>query len=185
MNDSDSLSTPLDRAWLRRAAFHYLERYATSEANLERVLRRKIARRHPDPPPAEVVADAIAVVLDACRDLGLLNDAGFAEMKAASGRRKGMSAKKLVGVLTVKGIDRAAAEQAVAQAEGDDRQAAIRFARRRRLGPWQTRPGDDRHQKDIAALCRAGFGYGLAREVAGMTADEAEAELAAPQGDIE
>ena len=45
------------------------------------------------------------------------------------------------------------------------RQAAHALARRRKLGPY--RPGERSayREKDLAALARAGFSFGIAREV--------------------
>ncbi|WP_181705487.1 regulatory protein RecX [Chthonobacter rhizosphaerae] len=170
-----------DRDWLRRAALAYLERYASSEANLVRVLRRKIRRRATV--TGRDIADPDALIseaIGACRRLGLLDDEAFVETKVASGARKGLSRRKMMAVLAAKGVDRDLAEAVVAREAPSERSAALAFARRRRLGPWRSpgRSGDDRAAKDIAALCRAGHGYGVARAVVSMTLEEAEARLA-------
>ena len=52
---------------------------------------------------------------------------------------------------------------------GDDweEEAALSYARRRRLGPFRM-PYDDsweRRQKDLAAMARAGFGFGLSKKI--------------------
>ncbi len=54
---------------------------------------------------------------------------------------------------------------------GGELESARRLARRRRLGPWRAvdrQPGDPdaaraQHQKDLAALARAGFAFEIAR----------------------
>jgi regulatory protein len=45
--------------------------------------------------------------------------------------------------------------------------AAAAYARRRRLGPFRRVPEEraERRQKDLAALARRGFGYGVAKQV--------------------
>ena len=44
--------------------------------------------------------------------------------------------------------------------------AAARYARRRRLGPFRAAPErEERRQRDLAALARAGFAYDVARRV--------------------
>lgn len=170
-----------DRDWLRRAALAYLERYASSEANLVRVLRRKIRRREalaerPVLDPDKLIAEAVA----ACLRIGLLNDAVFAESKVASGARKGQSRRKMMAVLAQKGVERDLAEAVVERDAPSAVRAALVFARRRKLGPWRS-PGrvvDDRGAREIAALCRAGHGYGIARAVVEMDMDAAERMLA-------
>lgn len=189
--DGGGGTVPVDRAWLRRVAFHYLERYAVSEGRLAAFLRRKIARRAAESgsvAPADRDA-AVGQVIEGCRALGLIDDARVAELKVASGRRKGLSSRKLAQTLAVKGFDRETAAQAIADNETGDVAAALNLARRRRLGPWRVgadadRPGADRTPADrtridreIAALCRAGYPYRLARRVILMTLDDAQAEL--------
>ena len=71
--------------YLERAALHYLERFASSSANLRRVLMRKVdrsAQAHGTDPAegARWVEDLIARY----QRSGLLNDAAYAEMRAAS-----------------------------------------------------------------------------------------------------
>lgn len=170
-----------DRDWLRRAALAYLERYASSEANLVRVLRRKIRRREtrlerPVLEPDRLIADAVA----ASRRIGLLDDAAFAETKVASGARKGLSRRKMMAVLAQKGVTRDLAEAVVERDAPSATVAALVFARRRKLGPWRS-PGravEDRGAREVAALCRAGHGYGVARSVVDMDLDTAERLLA-------
>lgn len=177
----------IDRGWLRRAAFHYLERYAASEARLATVLKRKIARRaaidgaKADPVDRDA---AVAEVLGACRSLGLMDDAALAEMKVASGRRKGLSSRKLAETLVAKGIDRETARAAIAADDTDEDLAALRLARRRRIGPWRRTPSPDRAalDREVAALCRAGYPYPIARSVVGMDLDAAEEKLASDNG---
>ncbi len=51
--------------------------------------------------------------------------------------------------------------------------AALRYARRRRLGPFCRGDRFERREKDLAALARAGFGVAFARPV--IDADDADA----------
>lgn len=190
MDDDDRLErdpgdiSPVDRSWLRRAAFHYLERYAASEARLAAVLKRKIARRaslngaKADPTDRDA---AVAEVVDACRQFGLMDDVALAEMKVASGRRKGLSSRKLAETLVAKGIDRETARAAIAADDTDENLAALRLARRRRIGPWRRTPSPDRAalDREVASLCRAGYPYPIARMVVSMDLDAAEEKLAA------
>ena len=166
-------------AWLRRAALAYCGRYASSEANLARVLARRLERRAAaagGEPPAGAEA-MIRAAVDHCRRLGLVDDRAFAETKIAAGRRRGLSARHLAQSLAAKGVDRGTVAAALAEDGGDDRRAVLLFARRKRIGPWRrTEPGDP--ARELALVCRNGHAPALARWALGLDRDAAEARLA-------
>lgn len=158
---------------LTRQALAYLERYATSLANLRLVLERKVSRaaRHHGT-DASVYAPMIEAVLDKCSRSGLVNDRSFAETKLASLRRKGASTRKIAAQLGAKGVARQMIDAVLDQDETSDASAARRFAQRRRLGPWRKGHQDespeirrDKDRKDMAAMCRAGHSISAARAV--------------------
>jgi len=156
---------------LENAALYYLQRFASSAANLRRVLLRRVersARAHGSDrgEGAAAVDDIVARFLAS----GLLNDAAYAEARAGTLHRRGASARKIRASLLQKGVAPEAIEaalQALREEAGDPEfAAAVTLARRRRLGPF--RPAPDRaarREKDLAALARAGFGYETARLV--------------------
>lgn len=159
--------------YLENAALYYLQRYATSAENFRRVMTRKINRSctfhevAPEPFYA-VLEDMILRYISS----GLLNDQGFAEAKTATLRRQGRSRQSILGKLQAKGLSKphieAALESADAEKDGDpELAAAIVLARRKKLGPWRTKPLKDPardRQKEMAALARAGFSYEIARK---------------------
>lgn len=162
---------PVTAERLRKVALHYLERYASSSENLRRVLLRRIdtsVRLHgTDRGEAEVwVVDIIARLSQA----GLLDDRAYAEGRARSLHRRGTARRRIAAMLRQKGVgngDIAAALRAVADDEAAaDLNAAIRFARRRRLGPWRD-PAlrAERRERDLAALARAGHSLDLAYRI--------------------
>jgi len=163
-------------AYLERAALAYLERYASSAENLRRVLTRKVERRcrlrgeEPEP--------FLALVDDAVRrsvESGLVDDRRYAEARAASLRRRGGSARLIRAKLAAKGVEREAAAAALANdTEDAERAAADALARRRRLGPYRARDRAAHRDRDMAALARAGFSYGLARGVIDAEGDPPE-----------
>jgi regulatory protein len=66
-----------------------------------------------------------------------------------------------------------AALESVFEKEIDpDRRAAIAYARRRRIGPWRKDNRDTFQERDLAALGRQGFAYGIARWI--VEADSSE-----------
>ncbi|TXM72723.1 regulatory protein RecX [Methylobacterium sp. WL69] len=166
---------PVTAAYLERAALHYLERYSASVAMLRRTLQRRVEKRcclRGEDPSAH--AEAIAAVVARAVSAGLVDDARFTAGRMAALRRRGTSARALSAKLAAKGVSRdlvadaMAAERDEADAEGTDTEetAAAAYARRRRLGPWR-RPGtrEAHRDRDLAAMARAGFAYGLARRI--------------------
>ena len=156
---------------LKRSAVHYLERYASSSANLRRVLERKVLKacQSHERDPADF-ADMIDAVVEKCVGTGLVNDQAYAETKTASLRRRGGSKRKIEAQLAAKGVDRQTIEDVVQDDPEAELEAAFRFARRRRLGPYRSRTGTSRdpqlqRDKDLAAMCRAGFSFDHARQV--------------------
>jgi len=167
--------------YLDNAALYYLSRYATSAKNLRRVMMRKIqlsASHHgTDPEDGAALLDAmIARFLDSA----LLDDAAYARTKAAGLHRRGNSARVIRGKLSQKGVgndDISAALDALRDDLTDglnpELAAAITLARRRRLGPFATKPPtEDTREKHLAALARAGFSYDIARRVIDAKCEE-------------
>ena len=109
---------------------------------------------------------------------GLLDDKLYAEGLAASLARRGLARGRIAERLKLKGVAReeiAAALGAVDETGDDDRARAIRWAKKKRLGPY----GDPakraaRRMRDIAALARAGFEPDLARRIVDAEADALE-----------
>ena len=157
---------------LKRSAVHYLERFASSSENLRRVLERKVLKAclSHDRDPSEFSA-LIDTVVDKCISTGLVNDQAYAEMKTASLRRRGGSRRKIEAQLSSKGVDRQTIREIVDDNPEAEMEAALVFARRRRLGQYRSQTGTDRYDpatrrdRDRAALCRAGFSYEIARRI--------------------
>lgn len=182
MSDAVNPTTPDGRvlAWARRSAADYVGKYATSLANLEKVMARRARRRYPD---MEAGA-ALEIARSTARffaDNALVDDAAFAETKARAGMRKGHSKRRIAMGLAAKGVE--AETIGTALAEADDLPAALNFARRRRIGPWRNVEADpDRLRKEAASLARNGFSGEIVRKVVGMDLDAVE-ELSLPIGE--
>ena len=155
--------------YLENSSLYYLSRFATSAENLKRVMMRKVFRsaKHHGTNPDEgqiLIEDMIARYLNS----GLLNDKVYAKAKAASLHRQGNSSRNIRAKLKQKGLDNEVIEIALsALTEVDvnpERAAAIHFARRRRLGPFQfNQLNDELRKKHLATMARAGFSYKIAK----------------------
>lgn len=156
--------------YLERAALHYLERHASSAANLRRVLGRRVwkAAREGGEVDEAAAEGWIADLVGKLEWAGLLDDQTYAEGRVASLRRSGESGRGIRMKLAAKGVGRAMIETALAAEEpgNDDRTAAVAYARRRRLGPWRPQAErEERRDRDMAALARRGFSLDLCRAV--------------------
>lgn len=170
------------REKLRRSGFAYLQRYSSSEAHFSELMEQKLRRWEAAGYVAlgeARAADLVAELTSEFRDLGLLDDAGFAASRVASARRKGTSRLKIALGLRAKGVDGELARAAIEQDGTDEMVAALRFCRRRRIGPWRRgdRPDRDGLNREIAMLARQGFATQLGRAVVLLSLEEAEEKL--------
>lgn len=165
------------RKYLKNAAAYYLSRHGASEEHLRRILGRKAIRRaqeHEQDP--EDWHDDVAAVVTWFVEQGFVNDAEYARSKANMGLVRGKSARRLEQELKAKGVDGSTARQAMANSDHEDDIACIRFARRRRLGPFGRGDAED-ETREVARFARAGFGFDTIRRVRALTREEAEDAL--------
>ena len=167
-------ASPITAKYLQNAAVFYLERYASSAEGLRRVLRRRVSKaRMLEAPVMDNVDEAIEAVVQKFVSAGLLDDTAFAQTKARSLHRRGLSGRLTRQRLQVAGVGREDVEKALAALDDElgtdpaerELQAALAFARRRRLGPYRMKDREANKPRDLASMARAGFAYDLARKV--------------------
>ena len=149
-----------------------MERLSTTRARLVTYLNGKIRMRGWKDEPVDPVA-----IADRFAELGYIDDRGWGEAKAVSMARRGLGARRVAGTLRQAGIQ---GEDAAAIAPGVEQRAldaALAFARRRRIGPFAETAADrPLRQKHIAAMLRGGHSLDLARAIAMMQPGEDPAE---------
>jgi len=159
---------PLDRSSLDRLALRYVERFATTRARLAAYLQRKIRERGWEGDPADPAALA-----ERMAELGYIDDRAFGEARASAMARRGLGRRRVSGVFHQAGIGAEDAEALAPAIEARALDAALTFARKRRIGPFASvaadRPG---REKQIAAMIRGGHDFGLARRIAAMAPGE-------------
>lgn len=153
---------PLDPARLEELAVAYVGRFATTRARLAQYLRRKLREKGweaPRPPEIEALVERLA-------RLGYVDDAAFALAKARSLGQRGYGERRVDQALRQAGVDDDDGAPAKALATTGATAAAIRYAQRRRLGPFAPEP-TDRKQRDraLSAMIRAGHNFDLARRL--------------------
>ncbi len=153
---------PLDARLLDELALAYVARFASSGGRLAAYLKRKIRERG----WADETTPDVAALVERMVARGFVDDAGYAMARGAGLMRRGFGARRIAETLARDGI----AAPLVAEASGTDharRQAALAFARRRRLGPFGAGSAAARNlRKDrldpatrarqVAAMLRAG-----------------------------
>ena len=154
---------PLDDRSLSELALRYAGRFATTRAKLRAYLQRKIRERGwagERPAELEAIANRFA-------DLGYVDDRGYALAKSRALTGRGYGKRRVVDALRVAGVDDSDGEAARDHADAEAVAAALRFAQRRRIGPYATSFAADPKEKEkaLAAMVRAGHGFGLARAI--------------------
>jgi regulatory protein len=153
----------LDSATINQLALSYVGRFATTRAKLRAYLKRKLRERGwggEREPDLEAIAERLA-------DQGYIDDAGYALAKSRALSVRGYGKRRLVTALRVAGVEEEDGAGARDHADAEAVGAALRFAERRRLGPFaRTRASDPRdREKALAAMVRAGHGFALSRAI--------------------
>lgn len=153
---------PLDADGLERLALFYAGRYAVTRARLRVYLDRKLRERgwaEEREPPVERLVERFAA-------LGYVDDRAFAAARAEALARRGYGARRVDQALRAAGVGEEDAAAARERAEAEAWEAALRFAQRRRIGPFATeRPERPAREKALAAMLRAGHPPGLSRRL--------------------
>ena len=162
---------PLDETRLQDMALRYVGRFATTRAKLISYLDRKVRERGwsgSQPADVEALADRFA-------RQGYVDDSSFALSKARSLAGRGYGKARLVQSLRVAGVGEDDSAEARDHAETHALDAALRFAQRRRLGPFAAAEADPKvRDRALAAMIRAGHGFELSRAILAIS----------PQGDL-
>ena len=163
---------PLDAASLDRMALRYVERFATTRGKLTDYLTRKIRERGwagaaPDLPALpQALAQRLA-------DLGYVDDRAFAEAKAAALARRGLGARRVTVALRQARVEETDAQEVAPAVAERALDAALTFARRKRIGPYGSGGGDRAaREKQLAQMLRAGHGFDLSRRIVAAAPDE-------------
>lgn len=153
---------PLDAAGLEQAALFYAGRYATTRAKLAAYLGRKVRERG----WAEAHSPSIETLVERMAALGYVDDRAFANARADALTRRGYGARRVGQALRAAGIAEEDGAEARQAADAGAWEAALRFAERRKIGPFSAVEVDrPAREKAFAAMLRAGHPAGLARRL--------------------
>ncbi len=181
---SPRVAKKITATYLHNAGLYYLQRFAASTAQFRRIMQRKIdksCRDHPEQSPEEC-RSLLETLIETFQRSGLLNDDIYATGAIRSLRQRGLSTRAIMAKMTVKGIPAALVKKTLDEIDGDrgadaNMVAALKHARRRRIGPFlpPDKPlAEGARDKQLAAMARAGFEFSTAQKALSMDKDEAE-----------
>lgn len=153
---------PLDKASLQELALFYVGRFATSRGKLVRYLDRKVRERGWE--GGDEAGAAVHAVADRIAELGYVDDAAYAATRSRVLSARGLGPRRLSADLSAAGIGEA--DRNEAKAGFDAAAAAMRFAERKRLGPFGLSAPDPKlRDKQLGAMLRAGHSFDHARRI--------------------
>jgi len=155
--------SPLNEEKLNELALRYVGRFATTRSKFQAYLRRKVRERGWEggrPPDFEAIAQRFA-------ERGYVDDAGYALAKSRALTSRGYGKRRVVQALRVAGIEEEDGEAARELADAEAVSAALRFAEKRRLGPFAADGEHQPHEREkaLAAMLRAGHAFELSRAI--------------------
>jgi regulatory protein len=161
---------PLDEAALNELALRYVGRFATTRAKLRSYLARKLRERGWD----GVREPDLAGIANRFADQGYVDDKAYALSKSQSLTGRGYGKRRVVETLRAAGIEEEDSGAAHDNAEAEAVSAALRFAKRRRIGPFAASAPRDARERDkaFAAMIRAGHSFELARMILSLNPGE-------------
>ena len=172
--DRKRLPKKATKSHLENAALYYVERFSSTAESLRQVLNRRVHRSaHYHDTDIEEGLDWVGDIVERFQRSGLVDDRLFAQARARSLLQRGNSTKTIRMKLFAKGVSSELIDDALSllteeAGEGGtvEQQAALRLAKRRRLGPFcdPSRRSENR-EKHLAALARAGFSYDVALQI--------------------
>jgi len=152
----------LNRAALEELALRYVGRFATTRTKLAIYLKRKVRERgwegdkEPDP----------NAIVERMASLGYVDDAAYALSKSRALTSRGYGPGRIRQSLRAAGVNDEDAQPADELAKAEQVNAALQFARRRRLGPYGSEPIErEQRQRALAAMIRAGHAFALSQAI--------------------
>ena len=153
---------------LKELGLRYVARFATSRGKLSDYLRRKLRERgwegSGDPP--------VAAIVDWAANAGFIDDRAYALSKARTMGARGLGERRLTMALREAGIEDDDGAPARDHARDTADEAALKFARRKRIGPYAVKTPDRQESaKALAAMMRAGHPFELSKRILSLPAD--------------
>lgn len=174
-------NTNLTQGYLQRAAYRYLERYATTEANLIFILTRKaeriLAEQEDRDEKLNEAVHWIKEIVEKCVKHGLVDDKLYAEARVNAFLNAGNSLPIMRNKLRAKGVPADIINQVIealmSSTPNVNLKSCVKYAKKRRFGPYRIRNAkENTDKKEQASMARAGFSYDETMRVLKASRDE-------------
>lgn len=176
----------ISERYLYNSGLAYLQRFPASSYHFKSVMTRKIDKsgHHHEDQNREQCLQWLDDLVVKFQDLGLLDDAAYLKGMITSLRRRGLSSMQIKMKLQQKGyaqdeISNELREHDVEEyrtEEKGDIYAALVYARKKRLGPYDLE-NKKPPEKALAAMARAGYSYDIAKKTIEMSEEELQEKL--------
>lgn len=170
------LRKKISLSYLENSGAYYLERFPASIAQFRKVMEQKIyksCKDHPDQ-NKETCLSLLDQVVDKFVNLGYLNDQSYASALLYSLEQRGLSRMRIQLTMRNKGLPADLIESTIPErSDVLDKKAALRWAKKKRLGPFALKDRENNQQRALASLARAGFSYEIAQWVITLEQDVA------------
>ena len=171
MNQTDNYVKDLNKALMNKA-LAYLSNFSSTENKLKKVLQT-FSENHFKKCGVSQVQKEIVSIINRCKELGYINDEEFTKNKVEKYNNEGKSKKAIILKLQNYGIDKIIVNKVIGEfydsKSNTEFRAALIFARKKSLGPFNKRNLNDNFQKVLnkwlGSFARAGFNYEVARKV--------------------
>jgi len=171
MNQTDNYVKDLNKALMNKA-LAYLGNFSSTENKLKKVLQT-FSENHFKNFDVIQVQKEIVSIIDRCKELDYINDEEFTKNKVEKYNNAGTSKKAIILKLQNYGIDKIIVNKVIGEfydsKSNTEFRAALIFARKKSLGPFNKRNLNDNFQKVLnkwlGSFARAGFNYEVSQKV--------------------
>ena len=171
MNQTDNYDKDLNKALMNKAVA-YLSSFSSTENKLKNVLQTFSENHFKEYEIIQVQKEIISII-NRCKNLGYINDEEFTKNKVEKYNNEGKSKKAIILKLQNYGIDKIIVNKVIGEffdsKANTEFKAALIFARKKSLGPFNKRNLNDNFQKVLnkwlGSFARAGFNYEVAQKV--------------------
>lgn len=154
---------------LQNIALFYLQRFESSTENLRTVLKRRIDKYafQVEDFDKEEAYGWVEEIIEEFEGYKYIDDERYAKIKVKSYVEAGKSPRYIKAKLRQKGIEEESIETILDEEEYDVFTAALKFAKKKRIGPYRLdeEEREEYRAKDLAKLAQAGFDYDVAIDV--------------------
>lgn len=175
----------ITQKYLYNSGLAYLQRHIASSHHFKSVMMRKINKscRHHTEQDMDECEALLDVVIQQFQKMMILDDAAYLKGMVTSFRRRGLSRSQITYKLGQKGFSHEAVTQELNTHDSDeyriednengDVYAALVFARKKKLGPYD--PDNKKTpEKSLATMARAGYSYEIAKKTLDIAPDMLE-----------